>query len=94
MDEPILDVRNLVKHFSTGRGLSFKKDTSVVKAGDGVSFSLWPGETLGLVGESGGGKPCSRPIRRAARERRAAPPPRARGHGAGRDPHPVPRGFH
>ena len=56
MDEPILDVRNLVKHFSTGRGLSFKKDTSVVKAVDGVSFSLWPGETLGLVGESGCGK--------------------------------------
>jgi oligopeptide transport system ATP-binding protein len=56
MDEPILDVRGLVKHFSTGRGLSFKKDTNVVKAVDGVSFSLRPGETLGLVGESGCGK--------------------------------------
>jgi oligopeptide transport system ATP-binding protein len=56
MDKPILEVRGLVKHFSAGRGLSFKKDTKVVKAVDGVSFTLYPGETLGLVGESGCGK--------------------------------------
>ncbi len=56
MDEPILEVRGLVKHFSVGRGLSFRKDESVVKAVDGVNFSLKPGETLGLVGESGCGK--------------------------------------
>ena len=44
----LLEVRNLVKHFQAGRGL--------VRAVDGVSFSIEKGETLGLVGESGCGK--------------------------------------
>ncbi len=55
-DQPILEVRELAKHFEIGSGLSFKRKTGVVKAVDGVSFSLRPGETLGLVGESGCGK--------------------------------------
>ncbi len=44
----VLDVRDLQTHFFT--------DTGVVKAVDGVSFSLGEGEVLGLVGESGSGK--------------------------------------
>jgi len=51
----LLEVRNLVKHFHVGGGL-FGGPAGVVRAVDGVSFSLRRGETLGLVGESGCGK--------------------------------------
>jgi len=53
--QPILEVRNLVKHFQVGGGL-FGGAAGIVKAVDGVSFSIQRGETLGLVGESGCGK--------------------------------------
>ena len=46
--EPLLAVGGLVKHFAAGR--------STVRAVDGVSFSVGPGEAFGLVGESGCGK--------------------------------------
>jgi oligopeptide transport system ATP-binding protein len=51
----ILEVRNLVKHFPVGGGFLGGKP-ALVKAVDGVSFSIRRGETLGLVGESGCGK--------------------------------------
>ena len=51
----ILDVRDLVKHFPV-RGGVFGGRPGLVKAVDGVSFSIRRGETLGLVGESGCGK--------------------------------------
>jgi oligopeptide/dipeptide ABC transporter ATP-binding protein len=50
----LLEVDDLVKHFTTGRRLGGGRAT--VRAVDGVSFSLAPRATLGLVGESGSGK--------------------------------------
>jgi oligopeptide/dipeptide ABC transporter ATP-binding protein len=53
---PILQVRNLKKYFPIRKGAVFAKHVGDVKAVDDVSFDLWPGETLGVVGESGCGK--------------------------------------
>jgi oligopeptide transport system ATP-binding protein len=55
MNDVLLEVRNLVKHFTVGGGL-FGGQPGLVRAVDGVSFSIRRGETLGLVGESGCGK--------------------------------------
>ena len=52
---PLLEVRNLVKHFYVSGGL-FGGREGVVRAVDDVSFAIHRGETLGLVGESGCGK--------------------------------------
>jgi oligopeptide/dipeptide ABC transporter ATP-binding protein len=53
--QPLLSVRGLTKHFPIGGGL-FSKQKGAVRAVEGVSFEMQPGETLGLVGESGCGK--------------------------------------
>jgi peptide/nickel transport system ATP-binding protein len=55
-DTPLLEVKNLTKYFPSMRGQIWSRRAPVVKAVDGVSFSIDRGETLGLVGESGCGK--------------------------------------
>lgn len=53
--EPILRINNLKTYFPIQKGI-FGRVTDYVKAVDDVSFDVYPGETLGLVGESGCGK--------------------------------------
>lgn len=53
---PLLEVKDLKKHFPLSDGSLLPKNKGSVKAVDGISFSLEKGETLGLVGESGCGK--------------------------------------
>jgi len=53
--EPLLQIKNLKTYFPISSGL-FGKTKDYVKAVDDVSFDVYPGETLGLVGESGCGK--------------------------------------
>jgi len=55
MAGPVLEAKNLTKHFPVRRGL-FARATAVVRAVDDISFTIEPGRTLGLVGESGCGK--------------------------------------
>jgi len=54
-DEPLLRVRDLVKEFPIRAGV-LRRQVGTVKAVSGVSFELYPRETLGVVGESGCGK--------------------------------------
>jgi oligopeptide transport system ATP-binding protein len=54
--EPILQVRDLQKYFPIKGGGLIKRTVGHVRAVDGVSLELYPGEVLGLVGESGCGK--------------------------------------
>jgi peptide/nickel transport system ATP-binding protein len=53
---PLLEVTALTKHFPVTRGIIVRHKVGAVQAVDGVSFSVSPGKTLGLVGESGCGK--------------------------------------
>ena len=54
--EPLLQVRDLCKHFPVYSQGFFKRQVGLVRAADDISFEIRPGETLGLVGESGSGK--------------------------------------
>ena len=54
-EAPLLEVQNLQVYFPLRKGF-FRRATDYVRAVDDVSFTLYPGETIGLVGESGCGK--------------------------------------
>lgn len=54
VETPVLEVRNLKKHYTLREGLL--RPPRIIKAVDGVSFTVNRGETLGIVGESGSGK--------------------------------------
>ena len=53
---PILQVQDVKKHFAVTEGLLWSKIVGLVKAVDGISFSVPEGQTLAIVGESGCGK--------------------------------------
>jgi oligopeptide/dipeptide ABC transporter ATP-binding protein len=54
--EPLVQVRDLTKHFPITRGILIQRKIGSVRAVDGVSFEVKRGETLGIVGETGCGK--------------------------------------
>jgi peptide/nickel transport system ATP-binding protein len=56
MSEPLVVVRDLVKHFPITQGILLQRKVGAVHAVDDVSFDVFKGETLGIVGETGCGK--------------------------------------
>jgi ABC-type glutathione transport system ATPase component len=63
MAEALLSVKGLTKYFPVSKGVIRSRLVGEIKAVDGVSFEVMPGETLGLVGESGCGKTTTgRPV--------------------------------
>jgi oligopeptide transport system ATP-binding protein len=56
MSEKLLEIRDLKKYFPVMKGIIFQKPIGMVKAVDGVTYTVNTGETMGLVGESGCGK--------------------------------------
>jgi oligopeptide transport system ATP-binding protein len=56
MTAPLLEVRNLTKHFPIFEGFIIPRQVGAVRAVEDISFTIGAGETLGLVGESGCGK--------------------------------------
>jgi oligopeptide/dipeptide ABC transporter ATP-binding protein len=56
VSDPLVQVRDIAKHFPINKGILFQHKVGAVKAVDGVSFDVQRGETLGIVGETGCGK--------------------------------------
>jgi oligopeptide/dipeptide ABC transporter ATP-binding protein len=56
MSAPLLELENLQKYFPVSAGALLRRKIGWVKAVDGVNIAVYPGETLGLIGESGCGK--------------------------------------
>ena len=56
MSAPLLELQNLQKYFPVSTGALLRRKIGWVKAVDGVDITIDPGETLGLIGESGCGK--------------------------------------
>src|SRR6266567_4482581 len=56
MPAPLLELENLRKYFPVSTGALLRRKLGWVKAVDGVDIAIYPGETLGLIGESGCGK--------------------------------------
>ncbi len=57
--KPLLKVSNLIKHYATGSNILarfFDRSDGLVRAVDGVSFQIFPGDIFGVIGESGSGK--------------------------------------
>lgn len=54
--KPLVELKDLKVHFPIYKGTLVQREKARVKAVDGVTFDIFPGETLGLVGESGCGK--------------------------------------
>jgi ABC-type oligopeptide transport system ATPase subunit len=49
MSPPLLELRDVKKHFPVTKGIIFQETIGLVKAVDGVSYTIEAGETLGLV---------------------------------------------
>jgi len=52
---PLIRLEGIKKHFPITRGIIFQKRVGAVHAVDGVDLEVYPGETVGLVGETGCG---------------------------------------
>src|SRR5918999_3606624 len=62
-DNALVRVENLTKYLPITQGIVFQRKVGAVHAVEDVTFQIYPGETLGLVGESGCGKStCARLI--------------------------------